>query len=821
MPDNTVELRITAKDEATSVLNSLGNTLKALAAGYVSFKGFEDLVTVVNEAQVAMLEFQHAFDTFGDHVQYTRQQLLDFAETASRTTTLSRDQVISGEAELLKFTNLTGDTFDKARQAMLNMAATTGDTAGAARQLGLILENPITGFRLLRQAGIALTTQQREQIQMLTQQGQSIQIAVYLLDLLNQRMLDATKYTETLGGAFDQVKNALKEGFQGAPDGANALVGALHELRDTLKDPEVQEGLYDITKGVLMAAEGWALIAKYAVELGKGVKDYFQGQQKDEQNKIMRGALQTGKIPGGGITDTWEAVSARMILGVSAGAAITPDQRVRFMQALGLSGTLDRGGGGGNAPATYGGGHSILDQMALGGVGNIQLPQPFGRAFFQPNQLAYAASAGGYDETALAKVMGFDPQMIAKFAAADKATLTDLEKSWAEYADKIHMIAVDPLLQPEERAKRAEAANEIWLRSTQTAVEGQLSAYEDFVEKASLQFQKGQLAPTEFVDRVTEQFQKLTQVTRTDAGNAVVNLSQQLKDISRLGDQGGGAEGIQKFVDSIRGLGTELLDPLEQSQIKFTQLAQSLERWQAALRQGLFDAKTPEEAATLSEALANVDRYLTLLPEHARIAATQVGQAQTQLVQALQNSFQGFFNNTHEGLRGFVEDFLKAFQQILASAMAMDLVDALGLGAYIGRPNSSGGFVGSLFSGIGSLFTGPSNLTVSASDWSSALASLGTVTSIFPMAGGGVLPAGSIAQVGESGTEWLIPQQAMSVVPKSKLGGSTAINYAPVTNISGTGLSAAQLSAVIAANNQKQREEMFRTMDRNGLGRMR
>jgi hypothetical protein len=76
--------------------------------------------------------------------------------------------------------------------------------------------------------------------------------------------------------------------------------------------------------------------------------------------------------------------------------------------------------------------------------------------------------------------------------------------------------------------------------------------------------------------------------------------------------------------------------------------------------------------------------------------------------------------------------------------------------------------------------------------------------------------------VGENGPELIMPgYMGATVTPNNRLssmGSGGSVQYSPTTNISGTGLSAAELSIVLASNNDRQKAEMLRLMKRNGIG---
>lgn len=74
--------------------------------------------------------------------------------------------------------------------------------------------------------------------------------------------------------------------------------------------------------------------------------------------------------------------------------------------------------------------------------------------------------------------------------------------------------------------------------------------------------------------------------------------------------------------------------------------------------------------------------------------------------------------------------------------------------------------------------------------------------------------------VGEKGPELFVPSGSGTIVPNGVTGAS--VNYSPNTVINASaGTDMNQLLAIIAINNDKQRAELLRMLQRNGFGRLR
>ena len=173
----------------------------------------------------------------------------------------------------------------------------------------------------------------------------------------------------------------------------------------------------------------------------------------------------------------------------------------------------------------------------------------------------------------------------------------------------------------------------------------------------------------------------------------------------------------------------------------------------------------------------------------------------------IQNTLaQAFMNIGRGGLRGLVKDFGNAFKQIAAQAAALNLAKLLKLDQLFS--GSSGGTGGS------------------GSGWVTALKGF---AKIFGFGAVGGYRSGPTI-VGEEGPEALfLPpgSQLMNGRQMSFMGGG-GVAYSPVTNINiradkGTDVDALrqEMIAAITFSNQKQREELNRTLYRNGFGRLR
>lgn len=130
--------------------------------------------------------------------------------------------------------------------------------------------------------------------------------------------------------------------------------------------------------------------------------------------------------------------------------------------------------------------------------------------------------------------------------------------------------------------------------------------------------------------------------------------------------------------------------------------------------------------------------------------------------QTLTTSFESFFTSGDLSIRNFAKTFITALEQILAKAVATDLVEALGINKLFSASSAAGNSsaTGGLFGAIGAIFTGH--------------------------AGGGQIFGPSI--VGENGPELFVPGSSGTIRNARQMafsggGGGNGLNYAPIHNI--------------------------------------
>ncbi len=245
-----VELRAQFIDGASEGIAHVADSLKELGAAYLGFEGIKKLVENITEAQESILELDRLFRSFGDTVNVSKQDMIDYATAIQESTALTDDAVLKGQAALLKYTSITGEEFKRVRDIAVDLGAEMGgDVAGAADLLGRALENPLQGLRILRQLGIVLSPEQQELAKNMIETGRAAQVQAFLLEELEKRLKGTAKEgAETLGGALTQLKNALSDAFKGQGADVDGLTKSIKTLSEEVSKPEFREVLGDLVK---------------------------------------------------------------------------------------------------------------------------------------------------------------------------------------------------------------------------------------------------------------------------------------------------------------------------------------------------------------------------------------------------------------------------------------------------------------------------------------------------------------------------------------------------------------------------------------------
>lgn len=307
MPNNVIEVVAKLKDELSGPLAGMSNTLKsfkgALAAGVGGLSiasAFSKVIAESTEAERTLTQFNRTFQQFGYQAGLSRQALIEFADSAQKSTQFSDDAVRASQTTLLRFSNVVGDNFKRAQSSILDVAAALGiDLQSAAFSVGRALEQPEQGLRQLRSLGVIFSDSQQKVIQNLAETGRVAQAQRVLLDALEKAYKgSADAAGQTLTGALAKLKNKFGELFElNSTDQFSKLSLSIKGLGDSLEDPKVKQGFQDLLSNLLQAAtllaRGAAAIPRFGSAIGElvapqapGASKGLEEELKSEQQKL-------------------------------------------------------------------------------------------------------------------------------------------------------------------------------------------------------------------------------------------------------------------------------------------------------------------------------------------------------------------------------------------------------------------------------------------------------------------------------------------------------------------------------------------------------
>lgn len=196
-------------DSLSSTINTLQSTVsKVFAFAGISI-GINTFVNALKSVDVEASESNKQLKLLSNTVKITgaatwtsTKRMNELAESISKNTNYSVNDIRKMETVLLGFKNITGETFTEASNAITDMATVMGmDLTSAVQTVGKALDDPIKGLDSLRRQGFAFTDEQKKELEQLVKNGKQMQAQKIILDEL------ATTY----GGAAKQAADSGKQ----------------------------------------------------------------------------------------------------------------------------------------------------------------------------------------------------------------------------------------------------------------------------------------------------------------------------------------------------------------------------------------------------------------------------------------------------------------------------------------------------------------------------------------------------------------------------------------------------------------------------------
>ncbi|MFL4510846.1 phage tail length tape measure family protein [Stenotrophomonas maltophilia] len=242
--------------------------------------------SIAAEKEVAQLDA--IIRSTGGAAGYTRQQLLDMADTLADKSTFSGGEIVEAQTRLLSYSGILSANIPRAMQAVIDQSARLGiSVSQSAETIGRALESPSKAAAALAQQGFgaAFTKEVRGTIDELVKAGKEGEAQVMILEILEESYAGAALAArDTFGGALTALGHTLDD-ITTAKDGSlKGATAAVNDLIDTLKDPKVKEGFDSIV----------TLVANLSSELANGVVQIagFIAKTRDLANLDAGGSVQ-------------------------------------------------------------------------------------------------------------------------------------------------------------------------------------------------------------------------------------------------------------------------------------------------------------------------------------------------------------------------------------------------------------------------------------------------------------------------------------------------------------------------------------------------
>lgn len=231
--------------------------------------------TIAAEREVAQLDA--IIRSTGGAAGYTRQQLLDMADTLSSKSTFSGGEIVEAQTRLLSYSGILASNIPRAMQAVIDQSARLGiSVSQSAETIGRALESPSKAAAALAQQGFgaAFTKEVRGTIDELVKAGKEGEAQVMILEILEESYAGAAQAArDTLGGALQALGNTLND-ITTAKDGSlKGATDAVNTLIETLNDPATREGFNNLISGAVEAIGTMAKFASTAANVTKFVAE--------------------------------------------------------------------------------------------------------------------------------------------------------------------------------------------------------------------------------------------------------------------------------------------------------------------------------------------------------------------------------------------------------------------------------------------------------------------------------------------------------------------------------------------------------------------
>ncbi len=244
--DNTGLKNATTSSE--SLLSKLN--LKAVAVGTAITVAFTKSISAFKEAEEVQKRLDAVLKATGSSAGVTAKEITNLSTELQKSTKYGDEALTTLQTTLLKFGNIKKDVFEPTTRSIVDMAAALNiDLNSAANMVGRALQDPITGMRALRSAGVQFTEQQKEQVVELLKSNDLLAAQTLILGQLDSKFKGTAESLAKGTGMLTQIAEDFGDLFEQAGEGIfTALEPLVYQFRNFIryiKESEiVTEALY-------------------------------------------------------------------------------------------------------------------------------------------------------------------------------------------------------------------------------------------------------------------------------------------------------------------------------------------------------------------------------------------------------------------------------------------------------------------------------------------------------------------------------------------------------------------------------------------------
>ncbi|CAH0173640.1 phage tail length tape measure family protein [Stenotrophomonas lactitubi] len=225
--------------------------------------------TMSAEREVAQLDA--IIRSTGGAAGYTRQQLLDMADTLASKSTFSGGEIVEAQTRLLSYSGILASNIPRAMQAVIDQSARLGiSVSQSAETIGRALESPSKAAAALAQQGFgaAFTKEVRGTIDELVKAGKEGEAQVMILEILEESYAGAALAArDTFGGSLTALRHTIDDLTTGRDGSLAGATAAINSFIDTLNDPLVREGFDAMIAGLGSILTDFATYLKDGTEV--------------------------------------------------------------------------------------------------------------------------------------------------------------------------------------------------------------------------------------------------------------------------------------------------------------------------------------------------------------------------------------------------------------------------------------------------------------------------------------------------------------------------------------------------------------------------